>query len=104
MQEFSKDRFPLIKLHPDCFEIKAIDYWEYRTFNHSEVISVQYFNEGDEWWFWPIISVMQSRFGSFKLKIVTKSGSDWVYHTASTYNKEFAAVIDEIKKRSGSEQ
>ena len=104
MDEFNKEGFPIIKLKDNCFEIKAIDYSEFRTFNYSEIVDINYFNDSGDFWFWPILSILESIYGTYKLKVIKKNGADWIYKTPSKYNKEFASVVQEIITRSSIER
>ena len=101
MEEFNKDGFPIIKLKDDCFEIKAVDYWEYRTFKYAEIVNINYYNDASKWWFWPILSTLTANYDPFKLKIIKENGADWIYNTQPKYNKEFNSIIQELIKRCG---
>lgn len=102
MEEFNKKGFPIVKLHDDNFEIKAIDYWEFRTFKYSEIVKIDYYHNTEKWW--GFIRGMSSRFEPHKLKIIKANGADWIYNSPSEYSKEFAIVLREIVKRCGLDQ
>lgn len=48
---FEAKGYPIIKVYKDYFEIKAIDYWEFRTFNYSEVKSIEIIDSRKKWYF-----------------------------------------------------
>ena len=48
---FEAKGYPIIKVYTDYFEIKAIDYWEFRTFNFSEVKSIEIIDTRKKWYF-----------------------------------------------------
>jgi len=98
MEEFNQKGFPIIKLHDDCFEIKAIDYWEYRTFKYSEVIEIDYYSNKDKWW--NSLSLL-SNFEPYKLKIIKENGADWVYDAPRKYSAEFALIVKVLIERCG---
>ena len=41
---FIKKGFPSIKVFENHFEIKAVDYWEYRKFKFSETAEINHYN------------------------------------------------------------
>lgn len=42
--------YPIIKLYEDYFEIKAIDYWNFRTFRYSDIQEIKHYYANDNWW------------------------------------------------------
>jgi hypothetical protein len=102
MEEFNQKGFPIIKLHDDCFEIKAIDYWEFRTFKYSEILKIEYFHINEKYWYLNIFRVFSySRFEPSKLKVYKQNGADWTYNSPTEFNKEFNAFIKKIRTRCG---
>jgi hypothetical protein len=101
MEEFNKKGFPIIKLHDDHFEVKAIDYCEYRTFNYSEVVRIEYDDSSDKFWGWPVVRLLMSRFGPYKLKLYKQNGADWSYDSPTNHDKEFELFTQKIKARCG---
>ena len=100
MDEFNKKGFPIIKLRDDCFEIKAIDFWKFKTFKYSEILEIDYYQTNQKYWYLNILQVFSySRFESYKLKIFKKNGADWTYNTAKQHDNEFDDFIKKIKYR-----
>ena len=99
MEEFNKKGFPIIKWFDDHFEVKAIDFWEFRSFNYSDVIKIDYYKNTDDYALWPTTYLLIKYFSPFNLKIVYPNGGDWTYKSPTKYNEEFASVVSEIMKR-----
>lgn len=99
MVEFKKPGFPIIKLHEDSFEIKAIDFWEFRTFLYSEVIKIKLYKSDSSLFFGPISYLAIQEIEPFKLKIYKENGADWTYEAPAKEDPEFISFINEIKKR-----
>ncbi len=47
---FEEKRFPSIKVFESHFEIRAIDYWEYRKFNYLEIKNIKHYNPNNNWY------------------------------------------------------
>lgn len=104
MEAFHKSGFPSIRLCDEFFEIKAIDYWEFRKFLYSEVVTIKYWKESDNgnWALFGSIQMIYANTDTFKLKIIKDNGGDWTYETKSkTSDPEFEAILMQIKKRCG---
>ena len=100
MDEFNKKGFPIIKLRDDYFEIKAIDFWKFKTFKYSEILEIDYYQTNQKYWYLNILQVFSySRFESYKLKIFKKNGAVWTYNTAKLHDNEFDDFIKKIKDR-----
>lgn len=41
---FNQETYPILKIYEDHFEIKAIDFWEFRQFEYSKVLSIECLN------------------------------------------------------------
>ncbi|MFZ9956522.1 MAG: hypothetical protein ACO3E1_10420 [Flavobacteriales bacterium] len=101
MIEFNKKGFPIIKLHDEHFEIKAIDYWEFRSFKYSEVNKIEFSNETEMAFHMPLLSIFLSRNEPHRLKFFKNNGADWEYLSSPKVDNEFVSIINEIKKRCG---
>ena len=100
MEEFNKKGFPIIKLLDDCIEIKAIDYWEFKTFKYSEILKIDYYQTNQKYWYLNFLQIFSySRFEPHKLKIFKKNGADWTFNTTEQHNNEFDSFIKKIKDR-----
>lgn len=96
--------YPIIKAYTGYFEIKAIDYWEYRTFNFSEVKSIEYYNPNNNWWtkIYMLTSLTAQIFSKndpWLLKITKKNGGYWTYKTLPKQNIEFNQLVNYLKTR-----
>ncbi|OUS01079.1 hypothetical protein A9Q86_10070 [Flavobacteriales bacterium 33_180_T64] len=99
-----KKGFPTIKLYENHFEIKAIDYWEFRGFKYSELKELKLVNPKNNWWYRLYIATswagrVFAGDDPIKLKVIKKNNGDWEYQTSSKYNLEFRKVIMEINNR-----
>lgn len=108
MKEFNKKGFPIIRLHEDHFEVKAIDYWEFRSFTYEEVVAIDYYNNKNKWW-WPLVASSSiqvayfSHYEKYRLKIVKENGGDWTYYAPHYYDESFVNFLEELIKRCGLE-
>lgn len=96
MDDFDKEGFPKIKLREDYFEIKDVDFWEYRRFKYSDVVKIN-FAKNLDWTFGLLLVLMFTE--PYKLKIFTENTS-WSYKTSRKFDKDFVFVIKEIARRS----
>ncbi|TVZ14082.1 hypothetical protein JM81_0281 [Maribacter sp. MAR_2009_72] len=101
---FKHKEFPIIKVFDKHFEIKAIDYWEYRTFKYSEIKEISHFNPNDKWWsqlylLASPINLLFSKNDQWVLNITKINGGDWTYNTSNKYNSNFRKIIDLLKKK-----
>ncbi len=99
-KEFNKKGFPIIRFHDDYFEVKAIDYWEFRSFKYVEVTEIDYYHNKYKWW--NNFSITYFAFSSnepHKFKVKKENGADWIYDAPRKYSKEFAEVVKELLKR-----
>lgn len=104
MEEFHKKGFPIIRLSDDFFEVKAIDYWEFRRFDYKEVVKIDYWKEADKgnWALFGTIHLIYAATDTYQLKIFKDNGGDWTYKTKSkNSDPEFEEVIKRIKTRCG---
>lgn len=96
--------YPVIKTYTDYFEIKAIDYWEYKVFNFSEVKSIKYYDPNNNWWtkIYILTSLTAQIFSKndlWLLKITKKNGGHWTYKTSPERNLEFNQLVNYLKTR-----
>ena len=101
---FEKKGFPIIKIFDNHFEIKAIDYWDFRSFDYSEVKIIKHYNPNDKWWnkfyfqtSW--IAQIFSKDDPWILKIKKNNGGEWTYKTTHNPNPEFRKVIELLKMK-----
>jgi hypothetical protein len=95
--------YPIIKLFETHFEIKAIDYWEYRIFKYSDLKKVTLINPMDKWWnkinSQNLLSLIFSGDDPFYLQVSKIKGSGWKYQCSNKTNIEFNKIILEINIR-----
>ncbi|SDF27787.1 hypothetical protein [Ulvibacter litoralis] len=99
---FEKKGFPSIKVFNEHFEIKAIDYWEFRTFNYSDIKEITHYNPNDKWWnklyiMTSLTAQIFSKEDPWILKIIRINGGDWTYKTSYKSNSEFKKIINLIR-------
>ena len=101
---FEHKGYPSINLHETHFEIKAIDYWEFRSFTYEEVKEIKHFDTNDRWWmqlyvltsFWAQIF---SPDDPWVLKVTLQNGGSWDYKTAPRYNSELNKIIKQLQSK-----
>ncbi len=101
---FVKKGFPSIKIFESHFEIKAIDYWEYRKFNYSEVKNIKHYNPNNIWYMklYILSSLAAQIFSdtdSWILKISKINGGNWKYRTSYSNSFDFNEIINLISKK-----
>jgi hypothetical protein len=98
--EFDDKKFPKIKLLDNHFEIKAIDYWEYRSFNNSNVIEIEYAPVKIWWGLMDKIAPIQRYMWYGKkhcmLKIILKNDVVWDYKVLGEYSTEYARLVGDL--------
>jgi len=99
---FEQKGFPSIKVFDKHFEIKAIDYWEFRAFNYSDIKEITHYNPNDKWWnkFYistSFIAQIFSKNDPWILKVIKINGGDWTYKTSHKPNSDFEKIINRIK-------
>jgi len=99
---FKAKGYPSIKIFENHFEIKAIDFWQYRVFKYSEVKKISHYNPNDKWWnkFFILTSPSIQIFSEndqWVLKIIKTNGGDWSYFTSHKKSSEFNDIIRLIK-------
>ena len=101
---FEEKGYPIIKVYNDHFDIKAIDYWEYRTFKYSDIENLKLSDPNNNWWtkLYKLTSLTTQIFSKndpWVLRIIKKSGGDWKYKTSPERNSEFNQVIKLLKMK-----
>ena len=101
---FKAKEYPEIIVEETHFKIKAIDYWEFRSFNFDEVVSVELINPQKRWYYqlYFIFSLMARIFANEEpllLRITKKNGGVWDYQYKNEYNASFRTIVKEISKK-----
>lgn len=101
---FNEKGYPIIKIFENHFEIKAIDFWKFRSFNYNELKEVKVIDFKEKWWYRLYISTsLSAMFFSendpIKLKVVKLNKGDWEYKSSCKYNLEFNQVINFINRK-----
>jgi hypothetical protein len=99
MKEFNRDGFPVINLHEEFFEVKAIDFSKFRMFRYSDIHHVEYTNHEGSFPFWPFFELLISKFEPYKFIVKKNNGSSWDYLSPANFNQDFEAIVNEIKRR-----
>lgn len=50
LYSYKKKGFPIIKIYPTHIEIKAIDHWEFRRFDYSDIKQIKYYDPNNNWY------------------------------------------------------
>lgn len=101
---FDKKGFPSIKVFEDHFEIKATDFWEYRTFKYSETKDILHYNPNEKWWnqlylMTSPIAQLFSKNDPWILKIIKTNKGDWTYKTSNKPDSDFRKIINALKAK-----
>ncbi|NJB84209.1 hypothetical protein [Wenyingzhuangia aestuarii] len=101
---FEEKGFPIIIVFEKYFEIKAIDYNNFRKFNYSELKEIKLVDVKNSWWFqlYFLTSIKAQLFSGsdpIDLKIKKKNGGEWQYKASNESNLKFRNIINEINKR-----
>ena len=101
--KFNEKGYPSINVYENYFEIKDIDYWEFRKFNYAEIKNVVLTNPNES--FWKRLYIATSYAGRifakddlWSLKVILKNGGDWKYNASAKYSIEFRKIIKLINK------
>lgn len=101
---FEEKGFPSVKIYETRFEIRAIDYWEFRSFKYAEIKELKYFCPNNNWFNRLYISMsiagrMFSKNDQWILKIVKSDKDVWEYKTSSKPNTEFRKALKIINEK-----
>ncbi len=99
MKEFRRKGFPVIKLNEEFFEVKAIDFSQFRVFRYSEIDDVEYTKSEGDLWFWPILELISSKIDPYKFIVKKQNGGSWDYIASPKFDKDFEAIVSEIRYR-----
>ncbi|MBV2196666.1 MAG: hypothetical protein KUL78_09210 [Flavobacterium sp.] len=99
---FEVKGYPIIKVYDDYFEIKAIDYWEFRTFNYSEIKSIEIIDSRKKWYFqlYQVLFFNARIFAKQEpilLRITKRNDGFWDYSAKNEYNSDFNSILKELK-------
>jgi hypothetical protein len=106
--QFDSKLYPIIKLHDDHFEVKAIDYWIFRSFNYSDVLEIEYASV-KIWWglmdiFFSLTRLMFYGKKYCELKITMINGTIWNYKVLGLYNQKYATSVKHLIAKAGLDQ
>lgn len=101
---FEEKGFPSIRVFNNHFEIKAIDYWEYRVFEYSEIKEIIHYNPNDKWWnkLYILTSLTAQIFSEndpWILKLIKNNGGNWTYKTSHKPNSDFRKILNLLKTK-----
>lgn len=99
MKEFNQKKFPVLRLHENLFEVKDVDYWEFRQFKFSEVARIEYYDTANSWYGYG--GGFLSLWAPYHLKITKSNGGDWWYEAPHKFNKDFAEFLRQIAQECG---
>jgi len=105
--QFKQKGFPEINVYADYFEVKARDYWEFRTFKFNEVQKIRYYDPNNNWWtpiailFTNLYTRVYAQKKYYYLRIYKNSGGYWNYITPEFVSLDLITALREIEKRSG---
>jgi len=96
--KFNEKGYPSINVYENYFEIKDIDFWEFRKFNYSETKNVILINPNKSWWKRLYIATSYAgrvfaKNDPWSLKVNLKKGGDWKYKASAKYSIEFRKII-----------
>ena len=100
--EFRQKGYPTIRIHDTYFEIKAIDFSTFRSFNFNEIKEVKLIDYKKSWWYKLIYSPLiraASKNDPINIKVTKRNGGDWKYLTSCKQNIDLQKVIIEINSR-----
>lgn len=95
---FKTKGYPIIKVYNDYFEIKAIDYWEFRKFEFNKVKKIELYKPSEKIspFTLSVISIFQHLFEKHepnKLIITLQNDGNWEYLSSNKYNENFNEII-----------
>jgi hypothetical protein len=101
---FEAKGYPIIKVYNDYFEIKAIDYWEFRKFEFNNVKKIELHKPSEN-----ISPISLSIYSIFKylfeknepnkLIITLQNEGNWEYLSSNKYNEDFNKTIRLINSK-----
>lgn len=100
MQEFKKKGFPIIRIYEDHFDVKALDYWEFRSFRFDEVVNIQYRDNTSAFTF-SLLGYYLSQMDPYSLIIYKSNGGDWKYECPGQDDAEFHSILSLLMEKCG---
>lgn len=97
--EFKRSGFPIVRIYDESFEVKAIDFWNFRSFQFDKVKRIEYRKSNSAFWFGAFDELLQSIFDPYRLKIYLKDGSDWTYDTPREHSDDFQKLVEDLRNR-----
>ena len=101
---FEAKGYPIIKVYNDYFEIKAIDYWEFKKFEFNYVKKIELYKPSEN--ISPITLSIYSIFKHLfekhepnKLIITLQNEGNWEYLSSNKYNEDFNKIIRLINSK-----
>jgi hypothetical protein len=92
VEEFKKKGLPIVRIKEKSFELKAIDYWEFRTFEYDSITRINYSQNIDKW-AGGGLTLLRIWLDPYEVTIYLKDGESWKYTTKGKYDKDFAKLI-----------
>ena len=104
IHSFDKKGYPKIKLFENHFELKAIDFWEFRSFNYSDVEYIKHYNPNELWYnkwyvYKSLLNQMFAKDDPWILKIKLKNGGDWTYKTSHKTDDLFLETLIHLSEK-----
>ena len=101
---FSQSGYPAINIYRDYFEIKEVNFTQFRKFHFSEIQKIKHYNPNNNFWMQLYIMTslsgrLFSAYDPWKLKIYKKNGGQWNYKTNPRKSQKFDLIIEEIRNR-----
>ena len=101
---FKAKGYPIIKVYNDYFEIKAIDYWEFRVFKFYEIELVEAINPQKNWFnqLFNTLSPIARKYATEEpliLRVTKKNQGVWDYKIPNKYNEDFNEIIRLINSK-----
>lgn len=98
---FKEKGFPIIKIYNNYFEIKSIDYWEFRQFLFKDIKSIKYYDPNKVWYnkLYNSLSysgLIFSKEDPWKLKIINKNNGVWEYQIPGQFHPELKEISNHL--------
>ena len=105
---FEKKSFPIIKIYDDSFEIKAVDHWEFRAFDYTDIKEIKYYDPNNNWYtklllrFSSIATQWAAQDGYRYLKVYKNNNGYWNYILPEKFDFELIDFLKIIEFKIGS--
>lgn len=101
---FKKKGYPIIKVYKNYFEIKAIDFWEFRKFEYTDLKELKIVNPFNNWWYRLYVSIswegrLFAHSDPITLKVIKNNNGSWDYKFPNKVQVDFRKIILEINTR-----